>query len=141
MAVVEGWLASVGLDEPKVEVEEFTLLFRSAREFFFAPVVEYGPLPDWKLIAGQGQELQDVFWFIKEAIDAYFGGRAFEVTIHAGCLSGRKGPNFVVEEEAPRGDPEDLESGEVELVVEDGSSQLLGPDDPELDAFKDPDES
>ncbi len=143
-AVAEGWLHSVGLDGAKVEVEAFTLLFRSAREFFFAPVVEYGPLPQWKAIAGHGQELQDVFWFIKEAIDAYFGGRAFEVTIHAGCLSGVKGPN-VVDEPAPRGaDPEDLESGEVELVVEDApeaSESFLEHEGPELDAFRDPDES
>ncbi len=73
-----------------VDVDEFTLLFKSSREFFFAPVVEYGPLAAWKEIAGGGQELQDVFWYIKEAIDAYFGGRAFEVTVKAGCLIGKK---------------------------------------------------
>jgi ubiquinone/menaquinone biosynthesis C-methylase UbiE len=83
------WLEAAGLDA-HVEVEEFSLLFRSSREFFFAPVIEYGPLPEWKAIAGKGQELQDVFWYIKEAIDAYFGGRAFEVTVKAGCLIGRK---------------------------------------------------
>jgi ubiquinone/menaquinone biosynthesis C-methylase UbiE len=83
------WLESAGL-EARVEVEEFSLLFRSSREFFFAPVIEYGPLAAWKAIAGKGQELQDVFWYIKEAIDAYFGGRAFEVTVKAGCLIGRK---------------------------------------------------
>jgi ubiquinone/menaquinone biosynthesis C-methylase UbiE len=83
------WMAGAGLDG-RVEVESFTLLFRSSREFFFAPVIEYGPLADWKAIAGNGQELQDVFWYIKEAIDAYFGGRAFEVTVVAGCLVGAK---------------------------------------------------
>src|SRR5512138_393423 len=60
-----------------LEIEEFTLLFKSSREFFFAPVIEYGPLAEWKEIAGSGQELQDVFWYIKEAIDAYFEGRPF----------------------------------------------------------------
>jgi arsenite methyltransferase len=73
-----------------VEVDEFSLLFKSSREFFFAPVIEYGPLPAWKEIAGGGQELQDVFWYIKEAIDAYFGGRAFMATVKAGCLIGKK---------------------------------------------------
>ncbi len=73
-----------------VDVDEFTLLFKSSREFFFAPVVEYGPLAAWKEIAGGGQELQDVFWYIKEAIDAYFGGRAFQITVKAGCLIGSK---------------------------------------------------
>jgi ubiquinone/menaquinone biosynthesis C-methylase UbiE len=73
-----------------LEVEEFTLLFKSSREFFFAPVIEYGPLADWKEIAGQGQEMQDVFWYIKEAIDAYYDGRPFAVTVKAGCLIGTK---------------------------------------------------
>jgi SAM-dependent methyltransferase len=73
-----------------LEVEEFALLFKSSREFFFAPVIEYGPLAEWKDIAGGGQEMQDVFWYIKEAIDAYFDGRPFQVTIKAGCLIGRK---------------------------------------------------
>jgi len=73
-----------------LEIEEFTLLFKSSREFFFAPVMEYGPLAEWKEIAGSGQEMQDVFWYIKEAIDAYFDGRPFSVTVKAGCLIGRK---------------------------------------------------
>lgn len=73
-----------------IEVEEFTLLFKSSREFFFAPVIEYGPLAEWKEIAGNGQEMQDVFWYIKEAIDAYFDGRPFQVTVMAGCLIGKK---------------------------------------------------
>ena len=73
-----------------VEIEEFTLLFKSSREFFFAPVIEYGPLAEWKEIAGNGQEMQDVFWYIKEAIDAYFDGRPFQVTVKAGCIIGKK---------------------------------------------------
>jgi ubiquinone/menaquinone biosynthesis C-methylase UbiE len=86
---LEEWTRRAGL-AGEFEVEEFTLLFRSSREFFFAPVIEFGPLGDWKHIAGSGQEMQDVFWYIKEAIDAYFDGRAFEVTVKAGCLIGKK---------------------------------------------------
>jgi ubiquinone/menaquinone biosynthesis C-methylase UbiE len=73
-----------------IHAEEFTLLFKSSREFFFAPVIEYGPLSEWKEIAGNGQEMQDVFWYIKEAIDAYFEGRPFTVTVKAGCIIGKK---------------------------------------------------
>jgi len=82
------WLANAGLVDTRVEVEEFSLLFKSSREFFFAPVIESGPLATWKATAGRGQEMQDVFWYIKEAIDAYFGGRAFQITVQAGCLIG-----------------------------------------------------
>ena len=84
-----------------VEVEEFALLFRSARELFFAPVIEYGPLADWKAVAGGGQEMQDVFWYIKEAIDAYFGDRPFHVTVKAGCLIGRKADQTLHDHEIP----------------------------------------
>src|SRR5687768_3817047 len=86
---VERCMRSANL-EGDIEAEEFTLLFKSSREFFFAPVIEYGPLSEWKEIAGSGQEMQDVFWYIKEAIDAYFDGRPFQVTVKAGCLIGRK---------------------------------------------------
>jgi len=65
------------------------MLFKSSREFFFAPVIEFGLLSEWKRLAGKGQEMQDVFWYIKEAIDAYYAGRAFEITIKAGMLRGR----------------------------------------------------
>lgn len=83
------WMATAGLQDANVEIEEFTMLFRSSREFFFAPVIEYGLLPEWKQLAGKGQEMQDIFWYIKEAIDAYYAGRAFEITIKAALIRGR----------------------------------------------------
>jgi hypothetical protein len=83
-----GWMEAAGLTDVQVDVDEFTLLFQSSREFFFAPVIEYGPLVGWKEIAGKGEQMQSVFWRIKEAIDAYFSGRAFELTVKAGCLRG-----------------------------------------------------
>jgi ubiquinone/menaquinone biosynthesis C-methylase UbiE len=95
---VERWFTSTGM-EVHLDVEEFNLLFRSSREFFFAPLIEYGPLPRWKEIAGKGQELQDVFWYIKQAIDAYFGGRAFQLTVKAGCVKGIRGESLLEEEE------------------------------------------
>ena len=93
-AQCEDWLRGAGLTDVRVEVDRFTMLFRSSREFFFAPVIEYGPLARWKDLAGTGQEMQDVFWYIKEAIDAYFEGRAFTVTVVAGCLVGTKAAAF-----------------------------------------------
>ncbi|HEU0035130.1 MAG TPA: class I SAM-dependent methyltransferase [Kofleriaceae bacterium] len=86
---VERCMKTANLDGG-MEIEEFSLLFKSSREFFFAPVIEYGPLADWKEIAGAGQEMQDVFWYIKEAIDAYYDRRPFQVTVKAGCLIGTK---------------------------------------------------
>jgi SAM-dependent methyltransferase len=85
------WLEGAGLTDVGVEVNRFELLFKSAREFFFAPIVELGPLPMWKQIAGgHGDEMQDVFFFIKEAIETYFSGTVFPVSMVVGCLSGTK---------------------------------------------------
>lgn len=86
------WFEAVGLENVHVEVERWELLFKSAREFFFAPVIEYGPLSGWKDVAGKGEEMQDVFFFIKESIDAYFAGGSFAVGVVAGCIRGRKHP-------------------------------------------------
>ncbi|HLL22517.1 MAG TPA: methyltransferase domain-containing protein [Kofleriaceae bacterium] len=119
-----------------IELEEFSLLFKSSREFFFAPVIEYGPLQDWKDIAGGGQEMQDVFWYIKEAIDAYFDGRPFQVTVKAGCIIGKKhAPRAISEVEIA------LPSIELDTFDDDvlppakiaaGSVQVSDPDDLEV---------
>ena len=119
------WMEQAGL-EPDIEVEEFSLLFKSSREFFFAPVIEFGPLNDWKIIAGGGQELQDVFWYIKEAIDAYFGSRAFQVTVIAGCLIGRKRELMI-----PAEGVDDVDTGRIE-VVESMEADGLPPPPAEL---------
>jgi ubiquinone/menaquinone biosynthesis C-methylase UbiE len=151
------WLETAGLEDATVEVDEFSMLFKSSREFFFAPVIEFGPLPDWKQLAGKGQEMQDVFWYIKEAIDAYYGGRAFEVTVKAGLIKGRKAsemPDRSATDEmnpeelaglvkgtrkpeppAPQAAPEAPEKSKEEISV---VRQVLRiDDDSELDAFMD----
>jgi ubiquinone/menaquinone biosynthesis C-methylase UbiE len=113
-----------------LEVEEFSLLFKSSREFLFAPVIEYGPLADWRAIAGAGQEMQDVFWYIKEAIDAYFAGGPFHITVKAGCLIGRKPERLVI-------DPIPSDLGEAAECITT-PVPLVDPDDTEEDsAFDD----
>jgi hypothetical protein len=34
--------------------------------------------------------MQDIFFFIKEAIDVYFAGGVFAVSVVAGCVTGTK---------------------------------------------------
>ena len=41
------------------------LLFASSREFFYAPMIEEGPLPRWKAIAGRGEKMFSVFLTLK----------------------------------------------------------------------------
>jgi SAM-dependent methyltransferase len=84
------WLEDAGLTDVEVAVDRWELLFRSAREFFFAPVIHLGPLSRWKHIAGHGDEMQDIFFFAKEAIDTYFAGAIFSVTIVGAAVKGWK---------------------------------------------------
>jgi ubiquinone/menaquinone biosynthesis C-methylase UbiE len=85
------WLEAAGLHDVRMETARFEILFRSAREFFFAPLVDLGPLSRWKRIAGgRGDEMQDVFFFVKEAIDSYFAGAVFAVTMVVACLAGKR---------------------------------------------------
>ena len=107
-------------------------------------MIEFGPLPVWKALAGKGQELQDVFWYIKQSIDAYFGDRAFSITVKAGCLRGRKrldANNAVAEERDMEQDWISVQTGEVELVSEGPLASDEGEDAEgagELEAFRDP---
>ncbi|MES1164407.1 MAG: methyltransferase domain-containing protein, partial [Verrucomicrobiota bacterium] len=88
--VVAGWLRAAGLVDVEVTVDRWEVLFRTAREFFFAPLVADGPLPLWKRLAGPGDDMQDVFFFTKEAIDTYFKGRPFAVTVVGAAVAGRR---------------------------------------------------
>ncbi len=144
------WMERAGLEEASVEVDEFTMLFKSSREFFFAPVIEYGHLLDWKEIAGKGQEMQDIFWYIKEAIDAYYGGRAFEVTVKAGLIKGRVPLSAEERTTTDEMSPEQM-SGLVQRSGKESADSTTGSkeeisvvrpvlkiaDDAELDAFMD----
>ena len=78
---VSGWLQQAGLVDVGVEVERWEMLFKTSREFLFAPLIELGPLSQWKRLAGGGDDMQDAFFFTKEAIDTYFKGRPFAVTV------------------------------------------------------------
>ncbi len=88
--VVAGWLRAAGLVDVDVTVDRWEVLFRTAREFFFAPLVAEGPLPLWKQLAGPGDDMQDVFFFTKEAIDTYFKGRPFAVTAVGAAVAGQR---------------------------------------------------
>ncbi|HSY38075.1 MAG TPA: methyltransferase domain-containing protein [Polyangia bacterium] len=84
------WLAEAGCKQIEVTTARWEILFRSAREFFFAPLIELGPLAQWKRLSGRGDQMQDVFFFTKEAIDTYFKDRVFAVTIVGAVVTGRK---------------------------------------------------
>ncbi len=83
-------LEKAGLGPVSVETTHWELVFCTGREFFYAPVIELGPLGRWKSIAGKGAAMQDIFLAVKEAIDTYFAGSAFGVGVVAGVFAGTK---------------------------------------------------
>jgi ubiquinone/menaquinone biosynthesis C-methylase UbiE len=83
-------LNTLGFRSVTSDIMRWELLFRSAREFFYSPVIEFGPLPRWKAIAGKGSTMQDVMFALKEAIDIYFGPRPFTASIYGGRFLGTK---------------------------------------------------
>jgi ubiquinone/menaquinone biosynthesis C-methylase UbiE len=86
------WLEETGgLVNVDIEVERWEILFKTAREFFFSPLVELGPLSNWKRLAGAGDAMQDAFFFTKEAIDNYYKGRPFAVTVVGAVITAGKG--------------------------------------------------
>jgi ubiquinone/menaquinone biosynthesis C-methylase UbiE len=87
---VAGLFEAARLGQAAIELEQWELVFRTAREFFYAPVIEQGPLPRWKEIAGSGEEMQHLFAVLKETIDTYYAGRPFSVSILAGRFVGHK---------------------------------------------------
>jgi SAM-dependent methyltransferase len=87
---VTEWLEQAGLADVGVEIERWEILFKTSREFLFAPLVELGPLSQWKRVAGAGDDMQDAFFFTKEAIDTYFKGRPFAITVVGAVAWGTK---------------------------------------------------
>ena len=82
--------AAAGLKDVQVEIARWELVFRSGRELLYAPLVESGPLPAWKTIAGRAPDMNAVFVALKDAIDTYSGERGFAVSVVAGRISGVK---------------------------------------------------
>ncbi len=125
-------MVRAGLKDVGVESQRFGLVFRSAREFFFAPIIDYGPLKGWKDISGKGQEMQDIFWYIKEAIDSYFSATPFSVTVVAGCLHGVKPLPDEVLDLDPDADIEELDDADIEEaedLLSEMSPESLGDED------------
>jgi ubiquinone/menaquinone biosynthesis C-methylase UbiE len=143
---VEGWFEDAGLSDLKTEWDTFSLLFKSSREFFFAPLIEYGPLAEWKAVAGKGQAMQDVFWHLKATIDAYFAGRPFAVTVNVGAVRGRKvaaEARLLVDPRSGRDtlDEDEQPTGEVELITGDFDIVSEQKKLAELDGLEDDDDS
>lgn len=82
-------LAAAGVTDARVTVREKQVLFRSGREFFFSSLIDLGPLRVWKSLVGKGEPLQAAFAAVKDAIDTYYAGRPFAVTVAVATVTAR----------------------------------------------------
>lgn len=91
-AALYDWAADAGLEDITVVAQPFSLLLAGAADLFFAPVIEYGPLSQWKAILGErGPDMQAAFNELREAIDLSCAtGQPFVLTVRAACLRARK---------------------------------------------------
>ena len=81
---------AAGFVDAQVETHRFSLVFRSSREFFFAPVIEHGFLQRWKELTPGGRAMQQVFLSVKRAIDTYLGPGPLNLSVSAGCVTARR---------------------------------------------------
>jgi len=68
----------------------FTLSFRNARAFFADAIVEMLLAEDLHRIAGEGTSGDRVLFHLREAIDTYFAGSDFTVSVVAGAVFGTR---------------------------------------------------
>lgn len=80
---------TAGFDFVETKTISRSLSFANGRAFFEDPAVRFCILPDLALhhsIAAPERPLA----YIKEAIDKYFSDRSFELSLHIGCVTGRR---------------------------------------------------
>ncbi|MCA9586826.1 MAG: class I SAM-dependent methyltransferase [Myxococcales bacterium] len=82
-------LADVGFDFIAVQTRTRTLRYESARELFDDPTFRVLLLPEFAINLGLAN-LEAPFQYVREAIDKYWSGTTFELTVNVGCASGRR---------------------------------------------------
>jgi SAM-dependent methyltransferase len=87
-----GELEQAGFDYVDVALRPSTLRFQGGRDFFEDPVARLAIVPDVRATLGLGDAVDKPLSYVREAIDKYWGGRSFELTVNVGCATGRRIP-------------------------------------------------
>lgn len=80
-----------GFVNAAVDEEALVLGYTSGAEVLGDPALHMATLPECQWCAEAAPDPLAVFLQVQHAIDTYFRGRVFELTVHAGCLSARRG--------------------------------------------------
>ncbi len=101
---LRGWAKAAGLAEVELLISPFSLLFAGAVDFYYAPLIEFGPLLAWKsLFDRDASGMQAVFISLRDQIEKLCTQaespptglrpslrRPLTLTVRAACLSARR---------------------------------------------------
>jgi SAM-dependent methyltransferase len=90
--MLSGELEGAGFDYVDVSLRPTTLRFQGGRDFFEDPVARLAILPEVRATLNLEGAADRSLAYVREAIDKYWGGRSFELTVNVGCATGRRLP-------------------------------------------------
>jgi SAM-dependent methyltransferase len=90
--MLSGELEGAGFDYVDVSLRPSTLRFQGGRDFFEDPVARLAILPELRATLSLEGAADKSLAYVREAIDKYWGGRSFELTVNVGCAAGRRLP-------------------------------------------------
>ncbi len=82
-------LEEAGFGFVDVESRPLTLTYRNGRDFFEDPVTRLLLLPEFRSNLALA-DLDGAFSYVRGAIDRYWSGASFELSVQVGCASGRR---------------------------------------------------
>ena len=85
-------LEGAGFDYVDVSLRPSILRFQGGRDFFEDPVARLAILPEVRTTLNLEATADKSLAYVREAIDKYWGGRSFELTVNVGCATGRRLP-------------------------------------------------
>lgn len=88
---VRNELSRRGFGEVLVESWEFELEHPSAESLMGDAAVEFAALPEWRWCAEGAAQPEAVFHALRHAVDTYYQGRGFGLTVVGGCVTARRG--------------------------------------------------
>jgi SAM-dependent methyltransferase len=83
---------AVGFEHVEVDVHRTTLSFEGGRAFFEDPIARTLLVPEFRvnLHLADNSETFDPFGYVSQAIEKYYSGQPFELSVAVGVVSGRR---------------------------------------------------
>ncbi|MBL8603281.1 MAG: methyltransferase domain-containing protein [Myxococcales bacterium] len=88
--MLEQELLGKGFSEVNVEQWSFSMEYASSRDLFDDPVIHAAARAEWRWCAEGSTDPEGVLAHVRHAIDTYFQGRRFKLSMAGGCAAGLK---------------------------------------------------